>query len=131
VTIAIDDFGTGYSSLGRLIALPIQRVKLDRTFIARLDSGRPGPRKLLSRMVVMLEDLGLEITAEGVDSPLQKAWLLEHGIRSAQGYLFAPPLPCSEAIRYLKRAVAPVLRPDDPRRTASSPAGSSAPPAGS
>ncbi|EDY38589.1 diguanylate cyclase/phosphodiesterase, putative [Cyanobium sp. PCC 7001] len=101
VSVAIDDFGTGYSSLARLISLPIQRVKLDRSFIAQLDSGSRSPRTLLSRMVLMLRDLDLAITAEGVDSAVQRAWLLEQGIRSAQGYLFAPPLLLHEAVAWL------------------------------
>jgi EAL domain-containing protein (putative c-di-GMP-specific phosphodiesterase class I)/GGDEF domain-containing protein len=101
VSVAIDDFGTGYSSLARLISLPIQRVKLDRSFIAQLDSGSRSPRTLLSRMVLMLRDLDLAITAEGVDSAVQRDWLLEQGIRSAQGYLFAPPLRLEEAVAYL------------------------------
>jgi EAL domain-containing protein (putative c-di-GMP-specific phosphodiesterase class I)/GGDEF domain-containing protein len=101
VSVAIDDFGTGYSSLARLISLPIQRVKLDRSFIAQLDSGNRSPRTLLSRMVLMLRDLDLAITAEGVDSAVQRDWLLEQGIRSAQGYLFAPPLLLHEAVAWL------------------------------
>ncbi|SBO43379.1 sensor domain-containing phosphodiesterase [Cyanobium sp. NIES-981] len=107
VSIAIDDFGTGYSSLARLISLPIQRVKLDRSFIAQLDSGSPSPRTLLSRMVLMLRDLDLAITAEGVDSSVQRDWLLEQGIRSAQGYLFSPPLPLAEAVAYLAGPFSP------------------------
>lgn len=102
VTIAIDDFGTGYSSLARLISLPIRSVKVDRDFVMRLDGSHESPRTLLRTMLSMLKDLGLSVTAEGVESTSQCQWLLEQGVQQAQGYLFYKPLPIDEAIELLE-----------------------------
>jgi len=101
VVIAIDDFGTGYSSLARLLSLPIQTVKLDRAFVQNLDSQADSGRTLLRTMITMLHDLGLSITAEGVETASQQAWLLQHGVSTAQGFLFDQPMPVSEAIQLL------------------------------
>lgn len=102
VAIVIDDFGTGYSSLARLITLPLQGVKVDRVFVRRLDEAGESQRTLLRTMVSMLNDLGLSITAEGVESDSQRGWLQANGVSKAQGYLFHRPLPISEAIELLQ-----------------------------
>lgn len=102
VRIAIDDFGTGYSSLSRLTSLPIQAVKLDQAFVKKIDAGADSLLTLLRTMLTMLADLGLEITAEGVESPLEREWLLRQGARKGQGTLFAVPVPISEAIAALQ-----------------------------
>ncbi|MFM7312793.1 MAG: EAL domain-containing protein [Cyanobium sp.] len=103
VRIAIDDFGTGYSSLARLISLPIQEVKIDRAFVLKLADQSQSPRTLLRTMLSMLNDLGLEITAEGVETPPQRDWLLANGACKGQGYLFSQPLPISETIVALQQ----------------------------
>lgn len=103
VRIAIDDFGTGYSSLARLISLPIQAVKVDRAFVGKLSDRQDSPRTLLRTMLTMLTDLGLEITAEGVETPQQREWLHRHGADKAQGYLFARPMSISDAIIHLQK----------------------------
>ncbi|MCP9805312.1 sensor domain-containing phosphodiesterase [Cyanobium sp. T1B-Tous] len=102
VAIAIDDFGTGYSSLARLISLPLQGVKVDRAFVMRLEEQDDSPRTLLRTMLTMLNDLGLAITAEGVETEAQKQWLAANGVRRAQGYLFHRPIQVSEAIHLLQ-----------------------------
>lgn len=102
VAIAIDDFGTGYSSLARLISLPIQVVKIDRAFVRRLEEPGESPRTLLRTMISMLKDLGLSVTAEGVESRHQQTWLLDEGVQKAQGYLFHQPLPINDAIMLLE-----------------------------
>ena len=102
VRIAIDDFGTGYSSLSRLISLPVQEVKVDRAFIQRLDQQAESPRTLLRTMLGMLSDLGMSVTAEGVETTAQQRWLLDQGVGKAQGYLFHQPLPLNAAIDLLK-----------------------------
>lgn len=117
VRIAIDDFGTGYSSLARLISLPIQAVKIDRAFVLRLEDSGDSPRKLLRTMITMLNDLGLSITAEGVETSAQLAWLLDNSVEKAQGYLFHQPLPINEAIVLLQGLnYRPSAIPVDPRR---------------
>lgn len=103
VRIAIDDFGTGYSSLARLISMPIQAVKVDRAFVSKLGDRLDSPRTLLHTMLTMLTDLGLEITAEGVETEEQRAWLQRHGAGKAQGYLFANPMSISDAIVMLQK----------------------------
>jgi EAL domain-containing protein (putative c-di-GMP-specific phosphodiesterase class I)/GGDEF domain-containing protein len=117
VVIAIDDFGTGYSSLARLLSLPIQMVKVDRAFVNRIDQTEESPRTLLRTMVTMLNDLGLSITAEGVESEKQRQWLLNNGVSKAQGYLFHKPLVINQAIQLLQDLdYRPKAIPVDPRR---------------
>ena len=117
VAIAIDDFGTGYSSLARLISLPIHAVKMDRAFVLRLDEASESPRTLLRTMLAMLNDLGLAVTAEGVETATQQRWLLDQGVRKAQGYLFHTPLPVDAAIELLQALdYRPRAIPVDPRR---------------
>jgi EAL domain-containing protein (putative c-di-GMP-specific phosphodiesterase class I)/GGDEF domain-containing protein len=103
VQIAIDDFGTGYSSLTRLVSLPIQGVKLDREFVLGIDAGGDSHRTLLVTMMTMLRDLGLQVTAEGVETVAQQKWLIAQGVERAQGYLFQRPMPISDAIVLLQQ----------------------------
>ena len=103
VRIALDDFGTGYSSLARLISLPIQIVKVDQTFVARLSGQQDSPRTLLRTMLTLLQDLGLATIAEGVECVDQRDWLLQNGVAKAQGYLFSQPVSVSEAIEQLQQ----------------------------
>jgi len=117
VAIAIDDFGTGYSSLARLLSLPIQAVKVDRAFVSRLDQPGESPRTLLRTMLTMLKDLGLSVTAEGVETTSQQQWLLDQGVTKAQGYLFHTPVPVDAAIEMLQALnYRPSAIPVDPRR---------------
>jgi EAL domain-containing protein (putative c-di-GMP-specific phosphodiesterase class I)/GGDEF domain-containing protein len=101
-TIAIDDFGTGYSSLARLISLPIQGVKVDRTFVEKIADQDDSPRMVLRTMLTMLSDLGMSITAEGIEQGSQRDWLLKHGVTQGQGYLFDKPLSLTEAVGRLR-----------------------------
>jgi EAL domain-containing protein (putative c-di-GMP-specific phosphodiesterase class I) len=117
VSIAIDDFGTGYSSLARLLSLPIQSVKIDRAFVRRLDESGESPRTLLRTMLTMLTDLGMSVTAEGVETQAQSEWLLAHGVTRAQGFLYHHPLPIDQAIELLQSLdYRPSAIPVDPRR---------------
>jgi len=102
VTIAIDDFGTGYSSLARLISLPIQMVKVDRTFVEKIVNPDDSPRMVLRTMLTMLSDLGMSITAEGIEQESQRDWLLKHGVTKGQGYLFDKPLSLTETLGRLR-----------------------------
>jgi EAL domain-containing protein (putative c-di-GMP-specific phosphodiesterase class I) len=91
VRTALDDFGTGYSTLSWLQRLPVDRIKLDRTFITGLPEA---PAQLLVRGVVALADqLGIEVVAEGVETPEQLAALQEAGCGLVQGYLLGRPEP--------------------------------------
>jgi len=90
VKVALDDFGTGYSSLANLIKLPVDSIKLDREFLAGvLNSARQ--RDLVAAMIGLGHRLGLEVVAEGVESPAQLEFLAAHGCDLAQGYLLQRP----------------------------------------
>ncbi|MFN9692583.1 MAG: EAL domain-containing protein [Synechococcaceae cyanobacterium] len=117
IAITIDDFGTGYSSLARLVSMPIQGAKLDRSFVHAIDAGGDSHRTLLLTVMTMMRDLRLEVTAEGVESVDQRNWLLARGVQRAQGYLFHRPMPISEAIALLQQLdYRPGAIPVDPRR---------------
>jgi EAL domain-containing protein (putative c-di-GMP-specific phosphodiesterase class I)/GGDEF domain-containing protein len=91
-TLAIDDFGAGYSSLGQLGQLPVHHLKMDRSLIAGLPDG--GKRSGIVKAVAALaEALGMGITAEGVETPEQAAWLAGFAGMRCQGYLFSRPMP--------------------------------------
>ncbi len=100
-SIAIDDFGTGYSSLAYLKHLPLQRLKIDKSFVR--DLGRdPGNASICNAILQMAQGMGLKVVAEGVETTEQHAWLREHGCDEFQGYLLAPPLPFEEVLRHLE-----------------------------
>lgn len=92
VSVALHDFGTGYSSLGRLQDLPVDAVKIDRSFVSMI---RTGAEKLpiLSSMINMAHSLGLTVTAEGVETAAQAAYLTDLQCDLLQGYLFSFPEP--------------------------------------
>ncbi len=91
VRIAIDDFGTGYSSLAHLQQFPVDALKIDRTFIARLSDGFEG--EILLRTLVQLgKALSIETLAEGIERPQELSMIRDEKCDSAQGFLFAHPL---------------------------------------
>ncbi len=105
VRISLDDFGTGYSSLGYIRQLPIDTVKIDRSFVGDIESG--GSADLVSTIMTMARQLGLETVAEGVENEAQLGVLREVGCGSVQGYLMAKPLPVDEATELLCVGLAP------------------------
>ncbi len=92
VSLAIDDFGTGYSSLAYLKDLPVDTLKIDRSFLAGSDANSPD-RAIIRAVVVMGRALGLDVVMEGVETEEQLAFLQEAGCCLAQGYLLARPAP--------------------------------------
>lgn len=92
ITIAIDDFGTGYSSLSYLHKLPIQTLKIDRTFLKESHINK-GDNTIINTIVAMAKGLNLNVVAEGVESQAQLEYLREIECSEAQGYLFGKPLP--------------------------------------
>jgi diguanylate cyclase (GGDEF)-like protein len=92
VRIAIDDFGTGYSSLSYLSKLPVDTLKIDRSFVVEMTTGAQG-LALVSTIVKLGHSLGLAIVAEGVETAEQAARLREMGCDEMQGYLFSKPVP--------------------------------------
>ena len=100
VSVAVDDFGTGYSSLAYLKRLPIQKLKIDKTFIDNLVDD-PGDMAIAEAVINMGHSLGLDVIAEGVELEKQADALLEKGCDKLQGYLFSRPLPPDEFSRWL------------------------------
>jgi len=92
VRIALDDFGTGHSSLGYLRRFPIDRVKIDREFVAEIETSRSN-RAIVSAVVAMAHGLDLAVTAEGVESEAQVEFLRAQGCEEVQGFLFGRPMP--------------------------------------
>ncbi|MFZ9281132.1 MAG: EAL domain-containing protein [Prochlorococcaceae cyanobacterium] len=104
VLIAIDDFGTGYSSLSRLHDLAVNTIKVDRSFVARIDAPSKPSNHLLKTLVAISDDLEISLTAEGIETESQRQWLLDQGVEHGQGFLFSEPLSLTAAIDYLSRA---------------------------
>jgi diguanylate cyclase (GGDEF)-like protein len=102
VSIALDDFGTGYSSLASLQQLPLTRVKLDRSLIASMD-GSVRSASIARATIGLCRDLGLEVTAEGVERLEQLSMLLPYRNISLQGYLLARPVARDELLPLLGR----------------------------
>jgi len=102
VGIALDDFGTGYSSLGYLAKLPVQSLKIDRSFISTMLED-PGAMTLVSTIISLANTLKLETVAEGVESEEQAKILRLLRCGQMQGYLISKPLSFDEVTTYLKR----------------------------
>jgi diguanylate cyclase (GGDEF)-like protein len=100
VRISIDDFGTGHSSLAYLERLPVDEVKIDRSFITRIER-EATDAKVVRATVALAHDLGLTVVAEGVESALGWSRAHELGCELIQGYAVARPMPSSDAIRWL------------------------------
>jgi len=108
IKIALDDFGTGYSSLGYVHRLPLDKIKIDRSFIAAMDSDVGG--SVIATILNLCENLGLDGIAEGVETEGQMAAIRRHGCRLVQGYLVGKPMPLAELLAGLPRAEPHLLR---------------------
>ena len=103
VRFAIDDFGTGYSSLSYLKKLPLQSVKIDRSFIKDIASDE-GDYAIVRSVIDLAHNLGMSVIAEGVEDAPTSAMLLKHGCEFAQGYYFSRPLPPRELIKVIQQS---------------------------
>ena len=90
VTVALDDFGTGYSSLSYLDRLPIDSLKIDRSFVLALECDQG--ERITRTIVVLGREMGLRLIAEGVESLALRDKVVEIGCHEAQGYLFGRPM---------------------------------------
>jgi diguanylate cyclase (GGDEF)-like protein/PAS domain S-box-containing protein len=96
VRICIDDFGTGYSSLSYLQNLPIDTLKIDRSFVTRLDE-TPAQVEIVRAIVALAHNLGMHVVAEGVETSAQASALAALGCTHAQGYLYSRPVSAEQA----------------------------------
>jgi diguanylate cyclase (GGDEF)-like protein len=104
VVLALDDFGTGYSSLSTLARVPVQELKIDRSFVSEMDS--PAAAAVVRSTIELGRSLELMVVAEGVESEEQRRRLWELGCAAGQGYLFARAIPLDALLAALGRGFA-------------------------
>lgn len=101
ISLAVDDFGTGYSSLAYLKRLPINKLKIDKSFVDGLPDDSDD--MAISKTIIDLcNNLGLDVLAEGVETDAQKQFLQQHGCHTIQGHLYSPALSTAEMRKYLR-----------------------------
>lgn len=101
IEVAIDDFGTGYSSLSYLKTFPIDKLKIDQSFVRGLEEDEQD-RAIVKAIIAMANALGLKTIAEGIEEEAQAELLKEYGCQQAQGYMYARPLSEEKFVEFLK-----------------------------
>ncbi|MDR3661501.1 MAG: EAL domain-containing protein [Mycobacterium sp.] len=107
VRLAIDDFGTGYSVLSHLKSLPVDILKIDRSFVTDLGAN-PGDLAIVRAIIALADSFGLQIVAEGVETESAATTLLRHGCHRAQGFLLSRPLPGDQMAALFRKGRVPV-----------------------
>ncbi len=102
ITISVDDFGTGYSSLGYLKGLPIDKLKIDRSFVEHIETDYEA-RALVGGIVGLAHSLGLTVVSEGVETESQFSLVTHQGCDAVQGYFLCPPMPATDFEKILRR----------------------------
>jgi EAL domain-containing protein (putative c-di-GMP-specific phosphodiesterase class I) len=115
IALSIDDFGTGYSSLSYLSKLPVNEIKIDRSFVMNM-ADSDNDAVIVRSTIDLGRNLGLQVVAEGVET--EQAWeeLNELGCTLAQGYYLTRPVPAAELTEWLRRR--PAVEPVEIRRVA-------------
>lgn len=98
--ISIDDYGTGYSSLAQLKQLPVHELKIDKSFVQRLEQDEDD-QIIVRSTIELAHNMGLHVVAEGIEDEYSLNWLAEHGCELAQGYYISKPKPASELTPWL------------------------------
>jgi hypothetical protein len=106
--LSIDDFGTGYSSLAYLKRLPLDELKIDRSFVMSMQTD-PADAKIVRSTIDLAHNLGLSVVAEGIDSPEAFALLRDLGCDEGQGYRLARPMPAAYFAEWARRWQNPAL----------------------
>lgn len=104
INISIDDFGTGYSSLSLLKRLPIHRLKIDRSFVKDIPEDTESVA-IIKAIIALAKNLHLDLIAEGVETSIQKDFLIDNGCTTIQGFYYTPPVPAEEMQILLSREV--------------------------
>jgi diguanylate cyclase (GGDEF)-like protein/PAS domain S-box-containing protein len=105
LSLAIDDFGTGYSSLAYLKRFPIQKLKIDRSFIHDIHTDQ-NDASIANSIIGLAHNMMLNVVAEGVENEQQASWLRKRGCDQAQGYLYAQPIPAEKLERFFTAGTA-------------------------
>jgi diguanylate cyclase (GGDEF)-like protein len=103
-SIALDDFGTGYSSLSHLNQMPIDKLKIDQSFVQNLPNNKQDMTMVIG-IIALAKSLGIRILAEGVETEDQQKFLIENGCMGLQGYLFSKPIQENSALKYIQSQV--------------------------
>lgn len=103
INFSLDDYGTGYSNLGRIIEMPFNIVKLDKSLVDKVDNSRM--KILLKNTIRMLHEIGMEIVVEGVETQENLQLFTQMGCDYIQGYYFSKPLPEQEFVKFVKESL--------------------------
>ena len=101
VKVSVDDFGTGYATMKQFRNIPATELKIDKSFVHEMTIN-DRDRIMVQKTIEMGHDLGMQIIAEGVETPQQLQLLRSYGCDGAQGYLFSRPIPAVEMVTWLK-----------------------------
>lgn len=112
VKISLDDFGTGWSSLTYLKNFPIDKMKLDQSFVHNLTTDKHDTA-ICKALITLSRSLGISVLAEGIENQQQLSWMEEQGCDQVQGYFFSKPLPADEFIDYIRQRNGPIASPSE------------------